>query len=380
VILATSAIFLANILITGGAGFIGSHVCLELLQAGHSLVVLDNFANSGPESLRRVAELAGLTGWQRRGPGRWSTQPSPSLLTLIAGDVRSDGDLQRVFRPAGAAPAGEAAERPAGPIEAVLHFAGLKAVGESVARPLAYWDGNVAGSRALLEAMEAAGCRTLVFSSSATLYGHPERVPIAETAPLRPINPYGHTKAAVEQMLADVAASIEGWRIARLRYFNPVGAHPSGRIGEDPNGPPNNLFPLISRVASGRLPFLRVYGSDWPTPDGTGIRDYIHVMDLAEGHRAALDLLLGEPPQLLTLNLGSGRGHSVLEMVRAFERASGRAVPFDLVDRRPGDSAISVADASEAQRRMGWCTRRDLSAICHDGWAWQSANPDGYGG
>ncbi len=370
---------MAHVLITGGAGFIGSHVCLELLRAGHSLVVLDNFANSGPESLRRVAELAGLSGWQRRGPGRWSTQPSPARFTLIAGDVRSNADLQRLFRPAEGAPAGEAAERPAEAIEAVLHFAGLKAVGESVARPLTYWDVNVGGSRALLEAMEAAGCRTLVFSSSATLYGHPERVPIDETAPLRPINPYGHSKAAVEQMLADVAASSPAWRIARLRYFNPVGAHPSGRIGEDPNGPPNNLFPLISQVAVGRRPCLQVYGSDWPTPDGTGIRDYIHVMDLAEGHRVALDLLLGESPQLLTLNLGSGRGHSVLELVRAFEQASGRSVPCQLVDRRPGDSAISVADAKEAERRMGWRTRRDLAAICHDGWAWQCANPDGYG-
>lgn len=363
---------MANILITGGAGFIGSHVCLELLGDGHSLVVLDNFVNSGPESLRRVAELAGLSGWRSRGPGRWSTDPTPSRLTLIEGDVRSQSDLQRVFRPA------EAAEHPPGPIEAVLHFAGLKAVGESVAHPLAYWDVNVGGSRCLLQAMEEAGCRTMVFSSSATLYGHPEHVPIAETAPLQPINPYGHTKAVVEQIVADVAASAPGWRIARLRYFNPVGAHHSGRIGEDPSGPPNNLFPLISQVAVGRRSNLQVYGSDWPTPDGTGIRDYIHVMDLAEGHRAALDLLQGEPPQLLTLNLGSGRGHSVLELVRAFEQASGRSVPCELVDRRPGDSAISVADASEAERRMGWRTRRDLAAICRDGWTWQSANPDGY--
>jgi UDP-glucose 4-epimerase len=369
----------ATVLITGGAGFLGSHVCLELLAAGHALLVLDNFANSGPESLRRVAALAGLDGWQRRGPGRWSTEPTPARLTLIAGDVRVPADLRRLFHPAEAASAAEAAERPPGPIDAVLHFAGLKAVGESVRRPLLYWDVNVAGSRCLLEAMEAAGCRTLVFSSSATLYGHPEQVPIAETAPLCPINPYGHSKAAVEQLLADVAASADGWRIARLRYFNPVGAHPSGRLGEDPNGPPNNLFPLISQVAVGRRPRLQVFGSDWPTPDGTGIRDYIHVMDLAEGHRAALDLLLGDPPQLLTLNLGSGRGHSVLEMVRAFEQASGRPVPYELVERRPGDSAISVADPGEAARRMGWRTRRELAAICADGWAWQSANPNGYG-
>jgi UDP-glucose 4-epimerase len=376
---------LANVLITGGAGFIGSHVCLELLKAGHSLVVLDNFANSGPESLRRVAELAGLRGWQRRGPGRWSTHPTPPQFTLVAGDVRAPADLRRVFRPAdaatgSAATGSQAPDRPDGPIDAVLHLAGLKAVGESVRQPLSYWDVNVGGSRCLLEAMEAAGCRTLVFSSSATLYGHPERVPIAETSPLRPINPYGHTKAAVEQLLADVAASAQGWRIARLRYFNPVGAHPSGRIGEDPNGPPNNLFPLICQVAVGRRPALQVFGSDWPTPDGTGIRDYIHVMDLAEGHRAALELLLQEPPQLLTLNLGSGEGHSVLELVRAFEHASGRTVPCEPVARRVGDSAISIADPSEAFRRMGWRTRRGLGDICRDGWAWQSANPDGFGG
>ncbi len=370
---------MATVLITGGAGFLGSHVCLELLAAGHALLVLDNFANSGPESLRRVAELAGLDGWQRRGPGRWSTEPTPARLTLIAGDVRVPADLRRLFHPAEAASAAETAERPPGPIDAVLHFAGLKAVGESVRWPLLYWDVNVAGSRCLLEAMEVAGCRTLVFSSSATLYGHPEQVPIVETAPLRPINPYGHSKAAVEQLLADVAASAAGWRIARLRYFNPVGAHPSGRIGEDPNGPPNNLFPLISQVAVGRRPRLQVFGNDWPTPDGTGIRDYIHVMDLAEGHRAALDLLLSDPPQLLTLNLGSGRGHSVLEMVRAFEQASGRPVPYELVERRAGDSAISVADPAEAARHMGWRTRRELDAICTDGWAWQSANPNGYG-
>jgi UDP-glucose 4-epimerase len=368
---------LAYVLITGGAGFLGSHVCLELLRAGHAVVVLDNFANSGPESLRRVAELAGLSGWQRRGPGCWSTQLAPTRLSLVAGDVRSPADLRRVFGLAAEAFVGEPR---AARIDAVLHFAGLKAVGESVRQPLDYWDVNVGGSRCLLEAMEAAGCRTVVFSSSATLYGHPERVPIPETAPLRPINPYGHTKAAVEQLLADLAASAPGWRIARLRYFNPVGAHPSGRIGEDPNGPPNNLFPLISQVAVGRSPRLQVYGSDWPTRDGTGIRDYIHVMDLAEGHRAALELLFAEPAQLLTLNLGSGQGHSVLEMVHAFEQASGRAVPYQLVERRPGDSAISIADPGEAQRRMGWRARRGLDDICRDGWAWQSANPAGYGG
>jgi UDP-glucose 4-epimerase len=340
----------AQLLITGGAGFIGSHTCLVLLEAGHSLVVLDNFTNSSPEALRRVAELAGTAAGDR--------------LQVVEGDIRSSSDLERAFG--------------AGPIEAVIHFAGLKAVGESVAQPLHYWDVNVAGSRCLLAAMQAHGCRTIAFSSSATLYGLPEQVPIPESARVQPINPYGHTKAAVEQLLADLAASEPGWRIARLRYFNPVGAHPSGRIGEDPNGPPNNLFPFVSQVAVGRRPQLQVFGGDWPTPDGTGVRDYIHVMDLAEGHRAAVEHLLAHGPQLLTLNLGSGSGHSVLEVVRAFEQASGRPVPYAVVDRRPGDAAATVADPSLAAEVLGWRTRRGLAEICRDGWAWQSANPQGY--
>ena len=354
---------MANLLITGGAGFIGSHTCLALLQAGHRLVVLDNFANSGPEGLRRVAELAGLEPWSPSGHGSWAT--ADQRLILRQGDVRARQDLDPLF----------ATEV----IHGVLHFAGLKAVSESIEQPLRYWDVNVAGTLSLLQAMEAGNCRTLVFSSSATLYGHPEHVPIAEEAPIRPINPYGQTKAAVEQLLADVAASHPDWRIARLRYFNPVGAHASGRIGEDPQGTPSNIFPLISQVAMGRRPVLEVFGSDWPTADGTGVRDYIHVMDLAEGHGAALALLLAEPPQLLTLNLGSGQGHSVLELVNAFSTASGRPIPVQISARRPGDSAISVADPGAAERRMGWRTRRSLAEICRDGWAWQHANPRGYG-
>ena len=342
---------MSQLLITGGAGFIGSHTCLVLLEAGHHLVVLDDFSNSSPEALRRVQELAGPVAAPR--------------LQLIEGDLRSSGDLERAFAVA--------------PIEAVVHFAGLKAVAESVADPLRYWDVNLSGSRALLAAMVQAGCRTIVFSSSATLYGSPESVPIAESARVAPVNPYGYSKAAVEQMLADVYASEPGWRVARLRYFNPVGAHPSGRIGEDPGGIPNNLFPFLSQVAVGRRPRLQVFGSDWPTADGTGVRDYIHVMDLADGHRAALEVLMAEPPQLLTLNLGSGQGHSVLELLAAFERACGSPVPFDLVPRRPGDVAATVADPSLAQRRLAWRTQRDLDAICRDGWAWQSANPKGYG-
>jgi UDP-glucose 4-epimerase len=345
---------MAQLLITGGAGFIGSHTCLVLLETGHNLVVLDDFSNSNPESLRRVLELAGLP------------EASPQLQ-IVEGDIRSASDLTRAF------------ETTAEPIEGVVHFAGLKAVGESVQDPLRYWDVNVAGSRCLLAEMQRQGCRTLVFSSSATLYGLPEQVPIAESAPIQPINPYGHTKAAVEQLLADLATSEAGWRIARLRYFNPVGAHPSGRIGEDPLGPPNNLFPFISQVAVGRRPELQVFGNDWPTPDGSGVRDYIHVMDLAEGHRAALHTLLAEPPQLLTLNLGSGQGHSVLELVQAFEAASGRAVPYRVVARRPGDAACTVANPELAAQRLGWRTQRSLNDICRDGWAWQQANPQGYG-
>jgi len=342
----------ARLLITGGAGFIGSHTCVVLLEAGHQLVVLDDFRNSSPEALKRVEQLSGRP------------------LELVAGDLRDPGSLGRVFNGGPYASGGG--------IDAVIHFAGLKAVGESVAQPLMYWDVNLCGTRLLLQAMAAAGCRTLVFSSSATVYGYPTQVPIPETAPIQPINPYGHSKAAAEQLLADLAASEPGWRIGRLRYFNPVGAHPSGRLGEDPQGLPNNLFPFLSQVAVGRRSELQVFGSDWPTPDGTGVRDYIHVMDLAEGHRAALELLLAEEPQLLTLNLGSGQGHSVLELVQAFELASAKAVPYRLVERRPGDAAITVADPSLALERLGWRTQRSLGDICRDGWAWQSANPQGY--
>ena len=340
---------MAQLLITGGAGFIGSHTSLVLLEAGHNLVVLDNFNNSSPESLRRVTELAGPKAAAR--------------LRVVDGDIRSAVDLEQALGTR---------------TDAVVHFAGLKAVGESVSNPLAYWDVNVCGSRQLLAAMQHAGCRTIVFSSSATLYGCPEEVPLAESAPIKPINPYGHSKAAVERMLSDLAASEPGWRIACLRYFNPVGAHPSGRLGEDPNGIPNNLFPFVSQVAVGRRPRLSVFGGDWPTPDGSGVRDYIHVMDLAEGHRAALDVLLAEDPQLLTLNLGSGQGHSVLDVVEAFEAASGHAVPYEVVARRPGDAATTVADPSLAAQRLRWSTKRGLDEICRDGWAWQSANPQGY--
>lgn len=368
-----------SVLVTGGAGFIGSHTVCILLEAGYSVVVLDNFSNSSPQALRRAALLARLPPLTPQSPGYWSTETGAAVservsLALIEGDIRQQCDLERAFQ---VLPS---------PVRAVIHFAGLKAVAESALDPLGYWDVNVRGSVALLRAMLAHGCSTLVFSSSATLYGFPEAVPIPESAPVQPINPYGHTKAAIEQLLADVAVSGNlshesnsiQWRIARLRYFNPVGAHPSGAIGEDPNGLPSNLLPLVSQVAVGRRERLQVFGSDWPTPDGTGVRDYIHVMDLAEGHLAALAVLLREPPQLLTFNLGSGQGYSVLEVVHAFEKASGRAIPYEIVPRRHGDAAISIADASYAKQRLGWSASRTLECICRDAWRWQSLNPFGF--
>jgi UDP-glucose 4-epimerase len=348
-----------RVLVTGGAGFIGSHTCLVLLEAGRELVVLDDFSNSCGESLRRVVELAGGDAAER--------------LLVLEGDVREAKDLEQAFEAFG----------PGGSIEAVVHFAGLKAVGESVAEPLRYWDVNVGGTVRLLEAMAAHGCRTLVFSSSATVYGMPERVPIPETAPIQPINPYGQTKVAVEHLLADLRAADDGrgrsgWRLACLRYFNPVGAHPSGRIGEDPLGVPSNLFPLISQVALGRRDCLPVFGDDWPTADGTGERDFIHVMDLAEGHLAALDHLHQGEPQLLTLNLGSGQGHTVLQVVAAYEEASGQSVPLRVEARREGDAARSVADPGAAARSLAWCSRRSLVEMCRDSWHWQRRNPEGY--
>ena len=344
---------MAQLLITGGAGFIGSHTSLVLLEAGHDLLVFDDFSNSSPIALERLLEIAGPEAAPR--------------LRQMQGDIRNPQDLKQAFNRASTA------------VDAVIHFAGLKAVGESVEKPLDYWDVNVNGSRCLLEVMQSQGCYTLIFSSSATIYGYPEAVPIPETAPISPINPYGHTKAAVEQMVSDLHASApDAWRIACLRYFNPVGAHPSGRIGENPLGIPNNLFPFVSQVAIGRRSQLQVFGDDWPTSDGTGVRDYIHVLDRAEGHRAALDCLLEEAPQLLKLNLGSGKGQSVLEVVQAMEAASGRSISYAITQRRPGDAGISVADPSKAAQSLSWHTKRGLKEICRDGWAWQQQNPQGY--
>ena len=342
---------MARLLITGGAGFIGSHTCVVLLQAGHELVVIDNFHNSCPEACRRVERLTGRT------------------LVLEQADVRDGPRLNSVFDRHGR-------------FDGVMHFAGLKAVGESVKEPLLYWHVNVCGSRTLLQAMAAHGCRTLVFSSSATLYGNPDSNPIAETAPIRPVNPYGQSKAAVERMSRDVAESqpdCKGWRLACLRYFNPVGAHPSGEIGEAPQGIPDNLFPFISQVAMGERSSLDVFGGDWPTPDGSGVRDYIHVMDLAAGHCVTLEHLLDGQPQLLTLNLGSGCGTSVLQALAAFERVVGRSIPHRIVARRPGDVAMTVADPGRAAAVLGWQTERTLAEMCADGWHWQQRNPLGFG-
>ena len=338
----------SRVLITGGAGFIGSHTCLVLLEQGHELVVLDNFENSSPEALNRVRELAGS-----------------DALTLVEGDVRDADQLDHAFS------VGE-------PMDGVIHFAGLKAVGESVADPLRYWDVNVNGSRVLAAAMQRHGCKTLVFSSTSTVYGEPETFPLRETMPTAPVHPYAQTKLAVEQMLQALCRTGD-WNVACLRYFNPVGAHPSGRIGEDPLGVPNNLFPFITQVAAGRRETLRVFGQDYPTPDGTGIRDYLHVMDLAEAHSVALTHLFHQSvPRLLTLNIGTGRGLSVLEVVRGFEQATGLRIPFEVVERRPGDVPKLEGCPQQASTVLGWTARRSLEEMCRDGWAWQQANPMGY--
>ena len=342
---------MARLLITGGAGFIGSHTCVVLLEAGHELVVLDSFANSSPIALDRVSELTG-----RR-------------VQLIEGDVRDSALMSQLFADSNAS--GQ-------PIEGVIHFAGLKAVGESVADPLRYWDVNVCGSRALLSAMDAHGCRTLVFSSTSTVYGEPETFPLSETTPTAPIHPYAQTKLAIEQLLSALSRS-GSWRVASLRYFNPVGAHPSGRIGEDPYGIPNNLFPFITQIAAGRLKSLQVFGNDYPTPDGTGIRDYLHVMDLADAHSAAVEhLIKADGPTSLTLNLGTGHGLSVLDVVKGFEAATGITIPYEIVERRPGDVPKLEACPKRAAEVLGWTAKRTLADMCSDGWAWQSANPNGY--
>lgn len=334
------------ILVTGGAGYIGSHTCVALLQAGYDIVVLDNFCNSKAESLRRVEAIVG------------------KAVPLVQADVRDRSVLREIFRTYA--------------IDGVIHFAGLKAVGESVEQPLSYYDTNVSGSVVLAEVMAEFGIPLLVFSSSATVYGDPTSLPIREDFPIGALtNPYGRSKLMVEQIYTDLANSDNRWRIALLRYFNPIGAHISGTIGEDPNGIPNNLMPYISQVAVGRREELTVFGNDYPTVDGTGVRDYIHVMDLAEGHVRALAWLKNQTGAHV-FNLGTGHGYSVLEMVKAFELASERPVPYRISPRRTGDVAEVYADVTKAERELNWKAERDIEVMCRDAWNWQKQNPLGY--
>lgn len=336
-----------TILVTGGAGYIGSHTCIELIEAGQDVLVLDNLANSSLEALRRVEAIVGRQ------------------VPFVEGDIRDAALLERLFSEQS--------------ISAVVHFAGLKAVGESTEIPIDYYENNVAGTIALLQAMRRHEVTRMVFSSSATVYGDPASVPIREDFPLSATNPYGQSKLMIEHMLQDLARSDERWRIAVLRYFNPVGAHESGTIGEDPNGIPNNLLPYIAQVAVGRREQLAVFGDDYNTPDGTGVRDYIHVVDLARGHLQALDKL-NTQSGCVAYNLGTGRGYSVLEMVKAFEAASGKAVPYKISPRRPGDIACCYADPAFAERELGWVAEKGLDVMMADTWRWQRQNPQGYGG
>lgn len=332
------------ILVTGGAGYIGSHICVQLLQSGHEVLILDNFSNSKPEALHRVECITG------------------KKPLLLEGDVRERTVLEQALKH---------------PIKAVIHLAGLKAVGESVDKPIDYYSVNVTGTLNLLQAMQRHQVFQLVFSSSATVYGTPETVPIKEDAPLRPESPYGRSKWMAEKILNDLSLSAADWRIAILRYFNPVGAHPSGLIGEDPSGIPNNLMPYISQVASGKRSFLQIYGNDYPTPDGTGIRDYIHIEDLAAGHLAALTALQNSN-ELLTINLGTGRGYSVLEVLNAYESSCGSKLPYQIMARRPGDVPFYWADPNQAKKLLSWAAKRNLQDMCNDSWRWQKLNPNGF--
>ena len=334
-----------RILVTGGAGYIGSHACIELLNAGYEVVVLDNLSNSKEESLRRVQEITGKT------------------LEFHLADLMDKPAVERIFDRA--------------QIDAVIHFAGLKAVGESVSIPLRYYHNNITGTLNLCDVMSARGVKNLVFSSSATVYGDPHTVPITEDFPTTATNPYGWTKWMIEQILRDAYRADNTWNIALLRYFNPIGAHASGRIGEDPNGIPNNLLPYIAQVAVGKLPKVSVFGNDYPTPDGTGVRDYIHVVDLSIGHVRALEKLRTNPG-LVTYNLGTGNGYSVLQVIAAFEKACGKKIPYQIVARRAGDVAACYADPAKAKAELGWIAERGIDQMCADSWAWQSNNPHGY--
>ncbi len=334
-----------NILVTGGAGYIGSHTCVQLLEAGYDIVVLDNLSNSSEESLRRVKKITGKD------------------FKFYNADLLDYEATNAVFEENG--------------IDAVIHFAGLKAVGESVSIPIRYYHNNITGTLNLLDIMSKHNVKRIVFSSSATVYGDPHTVPIKEDFPLSCTNPYGRTKLMIEEILRDLYVSDKGWNIAILRYFNPVGAHESGLIGEDPNGIPNNLVPYISQVAVGKLQCLSVFGDDYDTPDGTGVRDYIHVVDLSNGHLRALEKI-SKPAGVVTYNLGTGMGYSVLDMVKAFSKACGRDVNYKIAPRRPGDIGACFADPEKAERELGFKAEKDLDDMCRDTWRWQSQNPNGY--
>lgn len=334
-----------SILLTGGAGFIGSHTCVELMQEGYDVIVVDNLSNSNPESLSRVQEIAGKP------------------LRFFNVDLLDSDGLYKVFTE--------------NAIEAVIHFAGFKSVEESVRMPLYYYHNNITGTLILTDIMQKCNVKKLVFSSSATVYGFPGHVPIKEDEPLKATNPYGRTKQMIEEILRDISAADPTWSISLLRYFNPTGAHPSGRIGEDPKGEPTNIMPYITQVAVGKLQTLSVFGSDYPTEDGTGVRDYIHVVDLARGHLKALESVL-HTVGVAAYNLGTGKGYSVLELVHAFQKAAGKKVPYQLVDRRHGDVAVSYADPLKAQQELGWKAEKGLEEMCADAWRWQSCNPGGY--
>ena len=334
-----------SILVTGGAGYIGSHACIELLNAGYEVVVVDNLSNSKEESIKRIREIAGKS------------------VKFYKADLLDREALENIFNEQH--------------IDSVMHFAGLKAVGESVSIPLKYYYNNITGTLILCEIMKKYGVKNLVFSSSATVYGDPHMVPISEDFPLSATNPYGRTKLMIEEILRDMYKADSDWNIAILRYFNPVGAHSSGKIGEDPNGIPNNLVPYITQVAIGKLKELKVYGNDYATPDGTGVRDYIHVVDLVLGHLKALEKLEAKPG-IVTYNLGTGKGFSVLEMVKAFSKASGREIPYKVTGRRPGDIAQCYADPSKAASELGWSAERTIEQMCADSWRWQITNPNGY--
>lgn len=338
-----------NILVTGGAGYIGSHTCVELLEAGHQIIVVDNFSNSLPAALERVEKI------------------TAKLVLIYETDIHDNDKMRAIFASHN--------------IDAVIHFAGFKAVGESVKEPLKYYANNVNGTLVLLAEMQRAGVKTIVFSSSATVYGIPKSLPIKEDFPTSATNPYGRTKLMIEEILHDLYQADNSWRIGILRYFNPVGAHKSGEIGESPNDIPNNLMPYISQVAVGKLDKLRVFGGDYPTYDGTGVRDYIHVIDLATGHLSALNRLMDNKTntgEVLTINLGTGQGYSVLEIIKAFEKASGKAIPFEIVARRPGDIAVCYSDSSYAEQIMNWKPLYGLEDMCKDTWHWQKNNPNGY--